>query len=81
MNLSSNTKTIRVRRSCSSTDLWVQIPLACEGRKPTCGGFIRGEAPYFIASFNIAKRDGIGQFSTDMYVLKGSTDTPRGATL
>ncbi len=44
----------------------------------SCGHFDNADVN---ASFNIAKRDGIGQFSTDRDVLKGSTDTPKGATL
>ena len=44
----------------------------------SCGHFDNADVN---ASFNIAKREGICQFSTDRDVLKGSTDTPRGATL
>ena len=44
----------------------------------SCGHFDNADVN---ASFNIAKRYGIGQFSTDMDVPKGSTDTPKGATL
>ena len=44
----------------------------------SCGHFDNADVN---ASFNIAKRDGISQFNTDRDVLKGSTDTPRGATL
>ena len=43
----------------------------------SCGHFDHADVN---ASFNIARK-GIGQFDTDRDVLKGSTDTPRGATL
>jgi transposase len=33
------------------------------------------------AGFNIALRPSIGRFNTDRDVLKGNTDTPKGATL
>ena len=44
----------------------------------SCGHFDNADVN---ASFNIARRNGIGQFDTDRDVLKGSTDTPGGATL
>ena len=45
---------------------------------PRCGHVDHADAN---ASFNIALRhQGVGRFGTDRDVLKGSTDTPRGAT-
>ncbi len=44
----------------------------------SCGHFDNADVN---ASFNIARRNGIGQFNADRDALKGSTDTPRGATL
>lgn len=44
----------------------------------SCGHFDHADVN---ASFNIARRHGIGQFNADRDALKGSTDTPGGATL
>jgi putative transposase len=43
-----------------------------------CGHFDNADVN---ASFNIAKREGIYQLNKDRDLFKGSTDTPRGATL
>ncbi|MBI4167872.1 MAG: IS200/IS605 family element transposase accessory protein TnpB [Candidatus Aenigmarchaeota archaeon] len=44
----------------------------------SCGHFDNADSN---ASFNIAKREGICQLNKDRDLFKGSTDTPRGATL
>ena len=46
-----------------------------------CGSCAHFDNADVNASFNIAKRDGISQFIADRDVMKGSTDTPKGATL